>query len=242
MKLHFAAASRAGHAASNDDRWFADPIRGCFVVADGVGQSPAGGLAATIAVECLPRLVDHSSSARGAAVEDREAHLAAQIERLNALVCQESAVRPALGGLQTTLVVAVFRAGRLLVAHLGDSRAYRWSRGSLRRLTEDHNLQTALKRVGAATGNHSRRQLRRFLGMPAPALPEVHSFGLTAGDVILLCTDGLARPLGDDEIAACFIPSAPLQATADSLVARAQQLGGTDDMTALLVAAHDRIP
>lgn len=227
---------------TNQDRWFADPEQGLFIVADGMGGHAAGGLAATAVVETLPRLLAQglgdSPDLSAPAVLER---LLASIRTLSEQLRRKTEGRPGLDGMGSTLALALLLGRRALVAHLGDSRVYRFHAGVLQRVTRDHSVVQMLLEMGEIgpddVANHpARGQITRYVGMQDEALPEARSLQLTGGDLLLLCSDGLTGMLPEPAITAILAEGRSLSDTCRSLIEAANAAGGTDNITALLVA------
>src|SRR5215472_5908828 len=192
--------------SENQDRYLADPAQGLYLVTDGMGGAFAGTLAAQVVVTCLPaRLAaalpaetDLTSQAVNAAVRAALVSLSEQVRQ----VSREQFGRAGMGA---TVVVAVIRKAQALIAHLGDSRAYLLHAGQLSCLTRDHSLVQLLLETGDITAEEAaqhpgRGQLTRFVGMSREVLPETRSVPFVPGDRLLLCSDGLWKPLTEEAL------------------------------------------
>jgi PPM family protein phosphatase len=216
---------------ANEDRWMALSDGGAVLlaVADGMGGTAGGGAAATRAlVSVLDALRD------GLAPNTVAAALA------NAVTRAQQRVRAAAGGDAmapgTTLTVAVAIAGRLHLAHIGDSSCWLYRRGRLRRLTEVHTSGAVLVAAGAVSGSSpaARRLdslLTRYVGMPGRLEPQLGVVRLRAEDRVLVASDGLTRAVPVPALGALL---ADRRTTADRLVTAAVAAGGRDDVTAVL--------
>ena len=242
-KLEYSGASDIGLVrGENQDCWVADEQQGLFLVADGMGGNRAGKLAADIVVEILPRLIRQRVSPN--------AHLtdkALIVEVTDAMVVisdrlrDESQQRDSIRGMGSTAVLALVRQGRALIGHLGDSRAYLLHEGRLRLLTQDHSLAQALVANGAITTGQAadhpgRARLTRYVGMKDAALPEVQVVPLAPGDRLLLCTDGLHGLVPHKRLETILSRSNGVTDTCHQLIAAAKKAGGTDNVTAVVVA------
>jgi len=187
-----------------------------LVVADGVGGAPGGEVAADAAVNELAQRF--FSAGDGRAIEDR---LIEGVRDANTAVLKagESSGFP---GAATTLVAAVVQGARVVVANLGDSRAYLVRAGEARQLTDDHH--------GAFPGG-----ITRFLGDPRGVQPDVFVEELRPADRVVLCSDGLTRHVKQEEIAST-LTSRALDDGTDALVDLANARGGEDNVT---VVAHE---
>jgi protein phosphatase len=226
--VEVAGASDPGRVRShNEDRSLAEPP--LMVVADGMGGAQAGEVAAGMAVDRLRELGAPAESAalRGAIEEaNREIHAAAESD-------------PEKAGMGTTVTAALLSGNTIELAHVGDSRAYLWRDGELSQLTDDHSVVAELVRLGKLSpeeaGRHPHRNvITRALGAEATVAVDVSQKEARAGDVVLLCSDGLTTHLSDEQIAREMRAGGTLKATADRLVRRANQAGGTDNVTVVL--------
>jgi serine/threonine protein phosphatase PrpC len=226
-----------------EDRWGVDEARSLFAVADGMGGHHAGGVAAEIAVRTV--LQGHAALLdAGLAPADA---LRRAVESAQAGIVEFARTHPDCLGMATTLVAAVMDRDRLLVAHVGDSRAYRYRAGTLTRLTRDHSVGQRMVDAGhfdedSARCTSVRGILTRVLGIDAePPQVEVHAHAWSDGDLLLLCTDGLTDALDDAALAALMaLPAEGHAARARSLLAMALAEGGDDDVTVLL-AGRDAV-
>ena len=130
--------------------------------------------------------------------------------------------------------------GKAIVGHVGDSRAYLWRKGTLKQLTRDHSVIEELKRSGGITEdeakNHPHRNLlTRALGTPGKVEVDILEVRVKEGERILLCTDGLTSMLEDPEIAEIMGKDLSPQTLATILVERANEMGGIDNITVMVI-------
>jgi protein phosphatase len=217
MRFSQAGASDVGRKRSvNEDAYLLLPEEGLFCVADGMGGHASGEVAARIAVEEMAeffRLTGRDDEATWPFAEERgrdrdQNRLLAGIKSANQRVCERAQADPRLRGMGTTLVCASFPAGgeRLLVGHVGDSRAYLWRRGALQPLTRDHSLLNDVLRTRALSDEEIERfpyknVIVRALGIRDLVEVELTELPLLEGDLVLLCCDGLSGMLSDARIA-----------------------------------------
>jgi PPM family protein phosphatase len=243
--IEYAALSDLGRKRrENQDRWFADPGQGLFLVADGMGGRTGGGLAAEVVIAALPPLLQR----RMRVAPSRGMRKARQVLRRSLVALSrrlrcESQARPGLEGMGSTVVLALIRRAHALIAHMGDSRAYLWRDGRIERLTRDHSIAQLLLDSGditptEATSHPGRGQLTRFVGMEGEALPEVTPFRLRPGDWLLLCSDGLTGMLSDERISGVLREAGRPQAACRRLIDEADAAGGNDNITVLIVAVE----
>lgn len=239
----YAAASEQGRMRDhNEDRWCAHGDLGLFVVSDGMGGGPAGELASEIVVRALPAIVTErfDLGVRDVRARDASRSLRAALAQLSARMRDGSHTQPGLAGMGATAVVALIRDDCALIAHIGDSRAYRWRDGRLRRLTRDHSLAQALVDAGEITAREvadhpGHGQLTRHIGMDGEALPEARRLVLRPDDRLLLCTDGLTGTLGHAQLRTILDEHPEPHSACRALVDAALQAGAGDDVTALVV-------
>lgn len=218
----------------NEDSMSARPP--VFVVADGMGGAQAGEVASRLAVEAFEQgLPDGGSAEERLVRRTREANL--QIHELSHAE-QERA------GMGTTLTAAYVDGDELAIAHVGDSRAYLFRRGQLKRLTRDHTLVGALVEQGKLTeeeaAEHPQRSIiTRALGPEADVEVDTWRYPLRAGDVVLLCSDGLTSMVPDDRISNVLLAAGNLEQMADGLIDEANAAGGRDNITVVLFRIED---
>lgn len=243
---------RAGHAGlshrgrfrgDNEDRWFADDRQQLYIVSDGMGGHLAGELASRLVVEILPqrlrKTLGTTADLADPPIVDR---VAAAVSELSGKLRDESRHQPGLDGMGATVVLALIRAAQALVLHLGDSRAYLLRAGRLERLTRDHSIVELLLAGGRispqqAASHPAKGRLTRYVGMTGRALPETRLVDLHPGDRLLLCTDGLSDMLDDERLREILVREPDLQQVCRRLIDAANDAGGKDNLTALVVAA-----
>ncbi len=207
---------------------------GLYAVADGMGGHTAGEVAAEIAVEVL---------------ENREAIVSTQdliqaVHAMNAAIMARADAEPELSGMGTTLcalaLVTTDEQERLALANVGDSRIYVYAGDELQQLSEDHSLVAQLVRDGSLTASQADRHpqrnvLIRALGIDPDVAVDAWEVLPFAGDRFVLCSDGLSNELTDDQIAAVLRRLADPQEAANELVRLANESGGRDNITVVLV-------
>ena len=218
------------------------------VLADGMGGYQAGEVASTLALQCIAQSLQCSAiqpAAPSLAARMTAVHRALEhcVQTANTAVRAHAARHPECEGMGTTVVAAVFTQDRLVVAHLGDSRAYLWRRGKLRQLTTDHawlqeQIDAGLMSVEAAARSGQGHLLTRALGVAPRAEPTLHEEPLEAGDRVLLCSDGLSDMLTAADIATLLSLPQPLSVQAEQLVAYANAVGGHDNISVILAAVE----
>lgn len=205
-----------------------------FVVADGMGGHAAGEVASEIAVktisECAPGTAD--AEELGMAVEQ------ANRDIINAALSGEGRE-----GMGTTCTAAMLEGNQLVIAQVGDSRAYLLHGGKLTQLTRDHSLMANMIEAGQITPEEarvhpSRSVITRALGNDPLTTPDLYEINVEDGDRLLLCSDGLTAMVEDDEIEAIMNRVADPQRCAASLVNEAIAAGGLDNVTVIVADAE----
>lgn len=237
------ALSHVGKARDrNEDSFVADPDRGLFVVADGMGGYGHGDVAARLAVDSIRGWISQGHSPTGPANASRKVPgdlLRVGLERAHDALKEAARSDPALLGMGTT-AVALWLSGRVAaLAHVGDSRAYRFARGDLELLTEDHTWVRGQVAVGnlsehEAREHPNRKMLTQALGRGAIAVDMTERVVLP-GDLYLLCSDGLSSMLDDAEIASCLAAEGRPERLCRELASRADARGGFDDITVVVL-------
>jgi serine/threonine protein phosphatase PrpC len=215
-----------------------------MLVADGMGGAAAGEFAAELAVLTLARLMtetpDWILSSQEKNAERVLERMAQRYLKIDEVLKERGAGEPQLAGMGTTMTLAYSLGPRVVIAHVGDSRAYLLRAGALHRLTRDHSMLQHLLDAGIVqredqVARHLRHALVQCLGGDEdPCQPEVQQLKLSDGDQILLCTDGLTNMVSDPEIARLLKQSPTAETACQSLVSAALDGGGKDNVTVVL--------
>jgi PPM family protein phosphatase len=225
--------------SSNEDAFGLSPEHGIYVVCDGMGGAAGGEIASRMAADLI---VDRMSDEAGG--EPAREQLHAAIAEANRVVLERSEREPGLYGMGTTLVALLLDGGvgegRALVAHAGDSRCYLLRAGKLERVTRDHSLVDEQIQLGAMTEEEAERSpfrsvITRAVGTQKSVTEDVLEMEVAGGDVFLLCTDGLTREVDEAEIARILGAGNDLERAAQTLVDAANEAGGRDNVTAVVV-------
>jgi serine/threonine protein phosphatase PrpC len=209
-----------------------------FAVADGLGGHQGGEVASAAAVAPLAALDGRELATPTEAAEA----LAAAVQEANSAILERAAGDPSLWGMGTTMTAAAVTAdGHLQLAHVGDSRAYLLRDGALEQLTTDHTIVAELVRRGRLTPElaaiHPERSiLTRAVGLdPRIPVDTPDALDLRPGDQCLLCSDGLTEAVADPTIAELLSANADGDAACRSLIDAANEAGGPDNITVVLV-------
>jgi PPM family protein phosphatase len=220
--------------ANEDSYLVARPL---YAVADGMGGHLAGDVASSTAVRVI------SERASSASPTDPES-LAQIVTAANSAIFEQARGDDGLRGMGTTCTLALVDGGRALIAHVGDSRAYLLSDGTLEQLTEDHTLVSRMVREGRiqpdeAQHHPQRSIITRALGVDAEVEVDLLDIELHVGDRLLICSDGLSSLVGDDTIQSSLQEISDPQEAAERLVAQANDAGGDDNITVIVIEMRD---
>jgi len=240
MKLKWGASTDVGMVRQqNEDSFLAEET--LFVVADGMGGHNAGEVASALAVTTL------KAGAR-LGIDDAEV-FRELVQQANSAIYTASLDDSTQSGMGTTVTALSIVEGeepRVLVANVGDSRAYLWRSGALSRLSVDHSYVQELVNEGIITPEaarvHPRRNIvTRALGIDRSVMVDVFTHFVRTGDRIVLCSDGLVDEVADTEIAKVLGQHSDPQETAEALVMVANTNGGRDNTTVVVVDVLDDI-
>ena len=202
-----------------------------FAVADGMGGHEAGEVASEITINTLNDLAPQSADAEA---------LARAVVAANLNVIKAPSQGVGREGMGTTLTAAILEKERLVIAQVGDSRAYLLHNGSLQQLTRDHSLMADMIEAGQLTETEARVHpnrsvITRAIGSDPHMQPDLYELNVETGDRLLLCSDGICGMIEDHEIASIMRQAPSAQSCADQLVEAALAAGGFDNATAVVV-------
>jgi len=235
VRLTVGAATDVGRVRDhNEDGYLIDDELRLVAVADGMGGHRGGEVASAIALEVLLAEFAERHDLRGAVVAANDAVYERSIE--------DDAVR----GMGTTLTTGVLGDDNetLIIGHVGDSRAYLFRDGELRRVTSDHSVVEELIQAGELTEEEAesdprRSQITRAMGLEPGVEVDLYPVAVAGGDRVLLCSDGLNGMVRDDVIAELLAAEPDPDRVAQQLVDAANDAGGTDNTTVLIVDVTD---
>ena len=226
---HYSGSDTGRQRRANEDSMLArSPL---FVVADGMGGAQAGEVASRMAIE---------SFEGGVPGGEPERELAGLTQEANARIHELSHANAEHAGMGTTLTAVYVGEDDVSIAHVGDSRAYLLRDGELMKLTDDHSLVDELLRQGRLTPeeavDHPQRSvITRALGPEGTVDVDTRSLRGEAGDVLLVCSDGLTTMISEEQVASVLRSAPNLHAAGEALIAAANEAGGRDNITVLLV-------
>lgn len=249
LNIELQAAVDAGRARSNNEDAVAiDPETSLAVLADGMGGYNAGEVASQMATSFVCSELGRWLREASAQAGDQDVRRAMDIcvDNANRAIFNAANSNPQYAGMGTTLVVALFRDARLLVGHVGDSRAYRLRGGRLQQITRDHSLLQEQIDAGLITPEQAafsanKNLVTRAVGVEDTVLLETHQHEVQPGDVYLLCSDGLSDMLDEATMTQIVLAHDALDACCKALIDAANDAGGRDNISVILVRAGGAI-
>lgn len=238
--------SEIGHVRTvNQDAFTVLDEVGVWAVADGMGGHVGGEVAAQTAIATVQAETSTASNLLSSGQASPVDVLTGLIGQAHDAILNQARSKSKLKGMGTTIVLLAIVSGPVPIAylaHVGDSRAYRFRSGTLTPLTKDHTLiekylERGILTVETAKTHPERHVLTRALGVGSTVQPTVTAFPLLPEDLVLLCSDGLTKMLEDEEIRTVFAAGEldPTQ-VCDRLVTAALDRGGEDNVTVVVVA------
>jgi protein phosphatase len=247
MIYQFCAMTDPGLARDNneDSLAFDEPTL-TAVLADGMGGYNAGEIASGMATAFIKSELSRWLTEAGDGAKAREVRRAMEIcvDNANRSIFNSANSNAHYAGMGTTLVVGVFRDDRLVLGHIGDSRCYRFRDGLLNQITKDHSLLQEQMDAGLITPEQAatssiKNLVTRALGVDESVLLEVNEHAVQAGDLYLMCSDGLSDMINDDAISEIVSGELPLEQRAKQLIDAANERGGRDNISVLMIEVHD---
>ncbi len=249
-KLSSAVLSHPGlRREDNEDAFCQRPDLGLYMVADGMGGHAAGEVAARMAVEVVEAFIRDTREADvnttwpfpyDVALSLDGNRLKAAFRLANRRLAAAMEQNETLRGMATTAAALLVARGKPVVAHVGDSRVYRWRRGRLRQLTEDHSWVGEQVRAGILSESDARRHpwrnvvTRALSGGDDPDV-DINVVDLEIGDRLLLCSDGLSGVVPLDKLEGIIGAEASLGDTCQALIDAANAAGGPDNITVAML-------
>jgi protein phosphatase len=232
----------------NEDAFLVESTAGLFLVADGMGGHAAGEIASRIAVDSISEFILHTKEDDGTwphAYDEQYTRttnrLMAALRMANQRVLEAMKKDARLRGMGTTVVACMADDEKMSVAHVGDSRAYLIRDGQLSRITNDHSwvfeqVQAGMLTEAEAEKHPLRNVITRALGGALQVTPDASEIASQPGDVYLLCSDGLTGMVPENEILRVVTANnGDLKAACQQLIDAANERGGLDNVTAVLV-------
>ena len=231
----------------NEDSYLVEGDARLFLVADGMGGHAAGEIASRIAVDSISEFILHTKEDDGTwphAYDENYKRstnrLMAAVRMANTRVLEAMRKDARLRGMGTTIVACMADDNMMSVAHVGDSRAYLLRDKQLSRITNDHSwvfeqVQAGMLTEAEAEKHPLRNVITRALGGALQVVPDASEIECQPGDVYLLCSDGLTGMVSEDEIQRIVAENDDLEAACTQLIEAANEHGGLDNVTAVLV-------
>ena len=241
MQLAYAARTDIGMIrAGNEDNLFfkADPYRGIFIVADGMGGHAAGEVASEMAVQIVARELE---DVRSLAEEQRVAdQMRRALKAANAAIFERTISEVDKQGMGTTASVLVLSSGKYLIGQVGDSRIYLLRDGALRQITKDHSYVQEQVDAGFLTPEQARYHpysnvITRCVGAGQDVEPDTYLGEVKTGDLFLVASDGLTGMVDDRRLQQLLLSRASPGRLVDALISEANGRGGLDNITAIIV-------
>ena len=243
MNYTFFTRTDPGRAReNNEDAVAVDDDTQLCVLADGMGGYNAGEIASGMATAFIKSEMARwlSEAGRHAKIKEIRRALEICVDNANRSIFNASDSNPQYSGMGTTLVVGVFHGATLILGHIGDSRCYRLRNAELSQITKDHSLLQEQIDAGLITQEQAssstiKNLVTRALGVEDAVMLELNEHNIEVGDCYLMCSDGLSDMVDDAQIASILGGPIPMEQKADSLVAAANENGGRDNISVLLV-------
>ena len=247
MNYLFCAKTDPGRARdNNEDSVVYDEASLTVVLADGMGGYNAGEIASGMAAAFIKSELSRWLTEAGSGIKAKEVRRAMEIcvDNANRSIFNSANSNASYAGMGTTLVVGVFRDARLVLGHIGDSRCYRLRSGDFQQITKDHSLLQEQMDAGLITPEQAatssiKNLVTRALGVDESVLLEVNEHQVQVGDLYLMCSDGLSDMIDDDAITRIVTSELALDQKATQLIDQANENGGRDNISVLLVEVHE---
>ena len=225
---------------NNEDACFVIPGSDVYVVADGVGGNNSGEVASRTAVEKIAGFVNENDIRSNTQTDDIFTFMAKAVAEANTAIYQLGKNARRYRGMATTVVMAYLFRGEGYIANIGDSRAYIFRGGELKRITKDHTYVNELIDKGVITEDEAethrqKNVITKALGAEPVAEPDFYKLPLRSGDVLMLCTDGLYGEVGEEKILEVLGAGSNMNDTCAELVDLAIRAGGRDNITVVCV-------
>lgn len=211
------------------------------MVADGMGGHKAGDVASEMTISILSKLFSEEKLEAFSTVENRKAWLTINVQNVNRLVYDHSLVNPECKGMGTTLIAALIDNKDCVICHIGDSRAYVINE-TVEQVTRDHSYVNVLVDSGEISEEEAefhpkKNWIIKALGTEPDIDGEILHFTLAQSSYLLICSDGLSNKVSKADLADIVLSSDPLSQKGKDLVDLANDLGGEDNITVVLLAS-----
>lgn len=213
------------------------------LVADGMGGHNAGDVASQLTVDTLGKLFLEESADSFVTIDQKKSWLALNVQNVNRLVYDYAGENPGCKGMGTTLIAALIEAGDCVMCHIGDSRAYVVN-GSIEQLTRDHSYVNVLVDSGEiseeeAEDHPKKNWIIKALGTDPVIDGEILQFSTENLSYMLICSDGLSNKITKEELSSIILSNAPLTQKGAEMVKLANDMGGEDNISFVLLSLKD---
>ncbi len=240
MQLSVAAATDVGRIrAGNEDSLYADadPERGLFIVADGMGGHAAGEIASEMAVQIVAKDMAHIRNLEG---DEPLSAMGAALRSANRAIFERTIIEADKQGMGTTASCLMIGSGRYIIGHIGDSRIYQLRDGVFRQVTKDHSYVQEQVDAGFLTPEQARYHpysnvITRCVGANAAVEADVLQGEIKPGDLFLIASDGLTGMVEDPQLKKILETKVTPGAMVNSMINEANKRGGLDNITAIVV-------
>lgn len=248
MNFEFASLTDPGRVRPNNEDCVAtSDAHGLAVLADGMGGYNAGEIASAMAVSFISTELTHWLAETGAepeatSLQNLKRAIEATVTQANLSIYNAATANAQFSGMGTTIVAGVFQPSHVVLAHVGDSRCYLLRDHRLTQLTRDHSLLQEQLDAGLITPELAKiathkNLVTRALGVDTHVVVDVQAHPAQAGDVFLMCSDGLSDMVDEDTLQAVLGAPIPLMERAQALVRAANTAGGRDNISVILAQA-----
>jgi serine/threonine protein phosphatase PrpC len=245
--LAYGSTDKGKQRDGNEDSYLLMPELDIYVVADGMGGHNDGAVASLNAVRVIgeyftPEIISEMRSDR----DKVEENLRGAVMEAHGWLLRMIEANPEYEGMGSTIAISFIHDNVLHTCHVGDSRVYVINSWGITQITKDHSAVGELVRTGEMTKEEARQsplknQITQAIGVLLDIEPEYNrTYTLNEGDVVLLCSDGLWEMLPDEEIQAIVLEGKPMGETCSKLVHQANEAGGNDNITVVLIEIGQR--
>lgn len=236
VSLEICYLTDSGGRNTNEDELLIKSVEQLHIlaVADGIGGCAAGEVASSVALTEIEKSLEANLEEGDIGNAVKEA-----VAKANKEIYLLSKENPEYAGMGTTLVMALIQQGKVVIANVGDSRAYHLSGGQIRQISRDHSVVQSLIERGMITEEEARHHpqkssLTRALGVEPQVEVDLYDTKLKRGDILMLCSDGLTDSLSDEEINEVVRSVSNMDKACAELIRRANEKGGKDNITVVL--------
>ncbi|MCA9694677.1 MAG: Stp1/IreP family PP2C-type Ser/Thr phosphatase [Nannocystaceae bacterium] len=252
MRIRYAAKTDVGMKRSHNEDYFSLlEQEKMFIVADGMGGHASGEVASKLSGEVISEFYEHSKDMNATwpfrydpSLSYPENRMVAAIRLANTRIFNTAQKNPNLRGMGTTIVGLMFVDKFAYVAHVGDSRCYRVADDQIEQLTRDHSLLEDYKDARPDMSEEEAKNfphknvITRALGMRDEVMVDIQKYLVADNDIFILCSDGLSGMVDDQTILRLVLESNSLEAAVSALIDSANQNGGNDNITAMLIQCN----